>query len=120
MLLFAVMPSIFDVSSPTFVFTTEIVPAINPGPGSRKERELRLLMAIATTILMDPRTDRLISAAFVKWRTGRHIAIEKPEESSKYVIRGIGGRHLLQAEVGSRVPALYSVQRCRPLTRYLP
>ncbi|CAM9114367.1 unnamed protein product [Scytosiphon promiscuus] len=43
---------------------------------------------------------RLIIAAFVKWRTGKHIAVDKPEDSTKYVIRGIGGRHLLRAEEG--------------------
>lgn len=42
---------------------------------------------------------RLICAAFTKWHTGKHIAVANMEDSSKYIIRGIGGRHLMRAEV---------------------
>lgn len=63
------------------------------------------MIAIETAkSIPDPRARRLILAAFTKWRTGKHIAVENADESSKYVIRGIGGRHLLQAEVGAHAP----------------
>ncbi|CAM9638943.1 unnamed protein product, partial [Ectocarpus fasciculatus] len=46
---------------------------------------------------------RLISAAFIKWHTGKHATMDKVEISSEYVIRGIGGRHLMWAEEGREV-----------------
>eukprot|EP00903_Cladosiphon_okamuranus_P006314 g6190.t1 len=74
-----------------------------------KEKIFSALVAAVKTIQQERATIlnalvrmrmRLICAAFTKWRTGKHIAVAVVEDSSKYVIRGIGGRHLMQAEDG--------------------
>ncbi|CAM9108876.1 unnamed protein product [Ectocarpus sp. 6 AP-2014] len=58
--------------------------------------------AVILNALVRMRT-RLISAAFTKWHTGKHATVDKVEISSEYVIRGIGGRHLMWAEEGREV-----------------
>lgn len=57
---------------------------------------------------------RLISAAFIKWHTGKHATMDKVEISSEYVIRGIGGRHLMWAEVLSQFYELTSTSSQTP------
>lgn len=86
---------------PSLLLTPSLPPARPPLPTPSPRPPLRMCFHGVS---------RLISAGFVKWRTGKHVAVTSFDDSCEYVIRGIGGRLLLDAEVKTCAFNLFSFQ----------